>query len=174
MIMSYNRKRYNMREELLKIPPDFIKKLPQIERDIYYYYCTRKIKQQDIRKIIKISQGGISHRVSRILKRVQILEELKDFNLEEALNDLNKIFNPFEIELLRGIFETTCQSETARRLNVLFNLKGEKKMSQIKVKYRFERYLDIMKETPHFKYFNLIKDNLYSLHEVSLPHFDRR
>ena len=70
------------------------------------------------------------------------------------------------------MLETTCQSETARRLNELYE---DTTMNQVKVRYRFEKCMDKMKEAhhPYLNLFLLIKKNLYMIYDLKLPQFGR-
>lgn len=154
--------------------PEYLKKLPKIEQDLYFYYAMKNMNQKEIAKIMGVTQGAISSRLSRLAKRVKFLQRLEEFDLNNFEEKLS-LFDAFEIELLRGMLETTCQSETARRLNQLYNLDGASKdsMNQVKVRHRFEKILSKMQkiEHPYYKLFLFIKNNLYMLHQIKLPHF---
>jgi len=160
----------------------FISRLPAREMDlIELYYCKGK-NQKDIAKIFGVTQGAISSRLARAKKRLQFLRNLPKidkFEMEEALKEF---FEPIEVEVVMCMLETTCQSRTAEILNERLSLTDDKnRMTQVKVRHRFEKCLAAMKshssKRPELaRYCHLmsfIKKNLYKLHEVSLPHFDR-
>ena len=163
---------YSQFRETLKSYSSYVNRLPLTERQIYDYYVVRGMNQKEIAKILNMTQGGISSRVKRLLRRIDFLKRLEVYDILSIDQDLSSLFNIFEIELLKGMLETTNQSETARRLNVLFNLQGNRAMNQIKVRYRFNKYLEKLKDTKYYDLFMLIYNNLYMLHEVKLPHFN--
>jgi predicted transcriptional regulator len=160
----------------------FIDRLPPREVDlIELYYCEHK-NQKDIAKIFGVTQGAVSSRLARAKKRLQFLRDLPKISEMEIDKELGKYFDRIELEIIKCMVQTTCQSKTADLINKKFNLHNEKdRMTQVKVRHRFERcriYLDNHKsKKPELaKYSNLmeyIKKNLYKLHEVILPHFDR-
>jgi predicted transcriptional regulator len=163
--------------------PGFFERLPKAEQNLYELHIVKKFNQKEIASLLGVTQGAISSRLSKIVKRLEFMQKLSKFDLSEFENKLRTLFDPFEIELLRGMLETTCQSETARRLNVLFNLmekcenvKNYNAMTQVKVRHRFEKcLLKMQKENhPYFDLFSFVKKNLYIMHEVKLSHFSRR
>jgi predicted transcriptional regulator len=159
--------------------PD-LQKLPHTEQEIFNLRIIRKKSQRDISKIFNMTQGAVSHRLSKIRARLSLMKEFEALKSQAGITDieksLSKNFNPFETELLKTMLETSCQSETAVILNSVFNLYGSKKMNQIKVRHCFLRCLNRMKkmESACYPIFELLSRNLYMFHEVKLPHFYRR
>jgi len=155
---------------IVKKNPDFLKKLPGFERELYFYRTEKKMHQKDIAKIMGVTQGAISSRLSRLVRRIQFMQRLQEYDLSNFEQALSPLFSPFEIDVLKGMLETTCQSETARRLNELYE---DTTMNQVKVRYRFEKCMDKMKEAhhPYLNLFLLIKKNLYMFHDLKLPQF---
>ena len=138
--------------------------------------------QKDIAKMFGVTQGAISSRISRAKKRLEFLRDLPKLGDSELDDMLGSHFETIEIDIIKYMIMTTCQSKTAEIINEKFGLKDTKKrMTQVKVRHRFEKCLqilsDLRKNKPEMaKYYNLldfIKKNLYKLHEVKLPHFDR-
>jgi hypothetical protein len=170
--------------QLIEENPDLVKKLPQSEQELCEYYLIKKLNQKEIATLLGKTQGAVSSRLCRIRKRLQFIKDLSNFDVSKFDEVLSPFFDALEIELLRGMMETTCQSETAQRLNSIFNLNerfsgdGHKYngMTQVKVRHRFEKCLLRMKtiQHPYYELFLIIKQNLYLLHEVKLPHYDRR
>lgn len=158
----------------------FLDRLPSKERDLIklYYYMDKK--QKEIAEIFSVTQGAISHRLSRASKRLRFLRDMPKLN-----DDLNIILKPyfevFEIDLINIMIETTCQSKTAELLNLKYHLDGDNKMTQVKIRHKFERFIDRLKKikkndadlSTSLKLLTYIRDNLYMMHEVVLPHFDR-
>jgi predicted DNA-binding protein YlxM (UPF0122 family) len=158
----------------------FLDKLPSKERDLIklYYYMDKK--QKEIAEIFSVTQGAISHRLSRAGKRLRFLRDMPKLNngLEVVLKPY---FNEFEIDLIDTMIETTCQSKTAEILNDKYLLDGDDKMTQVKIRHKFERFIERLKKHKKvnsdlavcLKLLVYIQDNLYMMHEVVLPHFDR-
>lgn len=158
----------------------FIDKLPRREKDLIEMYYKRQKKQKEIAEFFNVTQGAVSHRLSRARKRLKFLRDMPKAtgNLEE---DLSTHFTEFEIDIIKYMIETTCQSKTADILNKKHGLKGKEKMTQVKVRHKFDRAIskinNLKKKNPELNvYFELTKyvqKNPYMLHEVILPHFDR-
>lgn len=158
----------------------FLDKLPSKERDLIrlYYYMDKK--QKEIAEIFSVTQGAISHRLSRASKRLRFLRDMPKLN-----DDLDVILRPyfteFEIDLIHIMIETTCQSRTAEILNEKYNLIGDDKMTQVKIRHKFERFIERLKKNKRknsdlaicYKLLKYIQKNLYMMHEVVLPHFDK-
>jgi predicted transcriptional regulator len=160
----------------------FLCKLPLREIDLIELYYNDHKNQKDIAKMFGVTQGAISSRLSRAKKRLRFLRDLPKISDEELDVHLGKLFDPLDLEIIKSMMKTTCQSKTAQLINEKFSFVDEKKMmTQVKVRHRFEKCLlrlkIEMKAHPDMKrYYHLlefIKKNLYLLHEVVLPHFDR-
>lgn len=160
----------------------FLSRLPEREIDLIELYCKYRKNQKDIAKIFGVTQGAISSRLARARARLDFLKALPKISDEEIDHALGGLFDSLELEIIKSMMKTTCQSKTAQLINQKFELIEEKKrMTQVKVRHRFEKCLIRleyeMKSHSEFKrYYNLlvfIKKNLYKLHEVVLPHFDR-
>lgn len=161
----------------------FLHKLPPREIDLVTLYRKYGKNQKDIAKMFSVTQGAISSRLRRAADRLQFLRDLPKITDMEIEMHLSPVFDdPLEIEIIKYMKDTTCQSRTAVLINEKFNLIEEKeRMTQVKVRHRFEKclaHLSLLKETDskYLRFFTLlsfIKKNLYKLHEVKLPHFDR-
>jgi predicted transcriptional regulator len=161
----------------------FLHKLPPREIDLVTLYRKYGKNQKDIAKMFSVTQGAVSSRLRRAADRLQFLRDLPKITDAEIESHLSKIFDdPIEIEIIKCMKDTTCQSRTAVLINEKFHLTGEKeRMTQVKVRHRFEKCLALLgslKDTDpkYLRFYTLlsfIKKNLYKLHEVKLPHFDR-
>lgn len=158
----------------------FLDRLPSKERDLIklYYYMDKK--QKEIAEIFSVTQGAISHRLSRAGKRLRFLRDMP--KLSDGIDTILKPhFDAFEIDLISTMIETTCQSKTAELLNAKYRLDGDGKMTQVKIRHKFERYIERLKKSKKsnidlavcLKLLVYIQDNLYMMHEVVLPHFDK-
>jgi len=160
----------------------FLNRLPPREYDLVELYYVERKNQKDIAKMFGVTQGAVSSRLSRAKKRLIFLRDLPKISNEEIDERLKDLFDTTELEIIKFMMETTCQSKTAQLINTKFAIKDEKKMmTQVKVRHRFEKCLTRLKEEmktePELKKYYLllkfIKENLYLMHEVILPHFTR-
>lgn len=160
----------------------YLSKLPAREVDLLTYYRKYGKNQKDIARMFSVTQGAISSRLKRAVDRLKFLRDLPKISGDDIDRCLSSIFDPIEIEIIKCMKETTCQSRTADIINEKFGLFDEKhRMTQVKVRHRFEKCLakldNLQKEQPDYSRFygllQIIKKNLYKLHEVKLPHFDR-
>ena len=159
----------------------YLHKLPPREIDLVTLYRKYGKNQKDIARIFDVTQGAISSRLRRAAQRLQFLRDLPKVSDEEIDKNLAKIFSEHEIEIIKCMKETTCQSKTAELVNEKFGLKDGDVMTQVKVRHRFEKCLarlEHLKESDpkYLRFYTLmsfIKHNLYALHEVVLPHFNR-
>lgn len=158
----------------------FLKELPPREVDLIEMYYRLRKKQKEIAEFFSVSQGAISHRLSRARKRLKFLRDLPKVE-GSIFENLKNCFSYRDIEIIDLMIKTTCQSETADIINKKYNLEGKDKLSQVKVRHRFLRSISkLEKESKNDKilegYFNLcsyINNSLYLRHPVHLPHFDR-
>jgi len=160
----------------------FLDRLPPREIDLIELYYNEGKNQKDIAKIFGVTQGAVSSRLSRAKKRLHFLRKLPKITEQQIINRLSEFFNDLELEIIINMIRTTCQSKTAQLINEKYELVDEKKrMTQVKVRHRFGKCLTKLesekKNNPdleiYWKLLTFIKDNLYKLHEVKLPHFDR-
>lgn len=160
----------------------FLFRLPTREIDLIELYYNEHKNQKDIAKIFGVTQGAVSSRLSRAKKRLKFLKDLPKITDEEIDMHLNNYFDKIELEIIKFMKRTTCQSRTAQLINEKYELTDEKRrMTQVKVRHRFEKCIiklkyEMKKDPSLIKYHQLleyIKKNLYKLHEVRLPHFDR-
>ena len=157
-----------------------IKRLPAREIDLIEMYYRMRKKQKEIAEFFNVSQGAISHRLSRALKRLQFMRDQPkvDGDIHEDLKDL---FSTKDIEIIELMISTTCQSLTAKIMNERHKFVGKEVLTQVKVRHRFERVILKLdkegKNNPLYKQDQdlcvFTRSHLYLLHEVILPHFDR-
>jgi len=159
-----------------------LSKLPDREIDLMELYYRHKKNQKDIAKMFGVTQGAVSSRLSRARKRLKFLRDMPKISEEEIQENLGRVFDTMELEIITSMMKTTCQSKTASLINEKFGLKEEKKkMTQVKVRHRFEKCISCLQEKSkdrsdmkeYLNFLLFLKKNLYKLHEVKLPHFDR-
>jgi predicted transcriptional regulator len=158
----------------------YLNKLPPKERDLISLYHIQGKKQKEIAEIFSVTQGAISHRLSRAFKRLVFLKDMP--KLDKDIKDILKdYFSEIEIDIIKYMIETTCQSKTAFIINEKYKLENDNKMTQIKVRHRFEKSIIKLKKLKKknkdlevcYKLLKYIRNNLYMLHEVVLPHFKK-
>jgi DNA-directed RNA polymerase specialized sigma24 family protein len=138
--------------------------LPPREADFVDLYYFKKLKQTDIALIFGVSQPTVCYRLARAANRIRFLLDLPHVDREQMTNDLAGYFSDaLDVQIMVLMWETTCQSEVAKRLGVTQGL----------VRHRFMRTLAKMRNhSRFFKYVSLfdhISANLNILREVQRP-----
>lgn len=138
--------------------------LPPIEADFVDLYFFRHIKQTDIAEIFGVSQPTVCYRLQRAIQRIKYLLEVPHVDPAVLRQDLaGFLTDPVDVDIMVFMYETTCQSEAAKRLGV----------SQGLVRHRFIRSIDRMNRHPSMQYyadvFALVSRNLNILREVRRP-----
>ena len=143
--------------------------LPPREADFVDLYYFRQINQTDIATIFGVSQPTVCYRLKRATSRIQFLLQLSPITrpeLEDAVRGF--LSDPLDAQIMILMWETTCQSEVAKRLGVTQGL----------VRHRFIRGVKRMKDNENYadlaKMFDSISDNLNILREVKRPAWDGR
>ena len=158
----------------------FLDRLPKREADLVELYFKEGKNQKDIAKMYGVTQGAISSRISRAIERCRFLSQIPKITEADLDIILKDHFEPIEVDIIKGMISTTCQSRTAFLINRRYGFVDEKKrMTQVKIRHRFEKcisYLELKsRKNPDLKNcYDLllkVKENLYMLHEVRLPHF---
>lgn len=148
-------------------------RIPQREADLIYLYFIKRKRQADIAAIFEVTQAAISYRLDRGIKRIKFLLSIPQISTEEIRRDLSDAFQAIDIDILVGMWETTCQSEVATRLN----------LTQGRVRHRFFRAVKALEEmalknasfVPYQKVFGAIASKKFNiLREVKLPQWQGR
>lgn len=150
----------------------YLEMLPKKEYDLIIMYYVLKKEQKEIAKILRLTQGGVSHRISRAKARLRFLVKVPKFTEEELFSDLAEIFEELDLIILWGLYETTCQSEVAKRVN----------MTQSRIRHRFMKNLETLGKVKHteaykkyYDAFYLISDNNFNiLREINLPKWESK
>jgi len=110
--------------------------LPKREADFIDLYYFRRLKQSDIAYIFNVSQPTVCYRLQRATARIQFLLQLPEVGEEVLLRDMAAFLDdPKDVQIMHLMWETTCQSEVAKRLGV----------SQGFVRHRFLRTVKRMR-----------------------------
>jgi len=141
-----------------------LRSIPHREADFIELYVFKRRKQTDIAAIFGVSQPTVSYRLKRASARIRYLIELpplKQGELEVVLK--RTLDDPLDVQIMLLMFETTCQSEVAKRLGV----------SQGLVRHRFLRSIKRLDEAggcqKYADLFRYVYKNLNMLREVQRP-----
>jgi len=138
--------------------------LPPVEADFIDLYFFRQLKQIDIATIFGVSQPTVCYRLQRAATRIKFLLDMPFVDIVAMRKDIaGFLSDPIDVEILMLMFDTTCQSEVAKRLGV----------TQGFVRHRFVRSINRMELCPpmanYAVLFSLIAENLNVLREVRKP-----
>jgi len=148
-------------------------RIPDREADLIYLYYVKHKRQADIAMIFDVTQAAISYRLDRGIQRIKFLLSIPTVTEEDMREDLTEIFDQIDIDILVGMWQTTCQSEVATKL----------KLTQGRVRHRFFKAVEVLKEAaegdekyrPYQKIFTSISSkNFNILRAVSLPQWANR
>lgn len=140
----------------------FLDKIPPREADFVELYFFKRLRQTTIAEMFKVSQPTICYRLRRAARRLQFLISIPPGITAETIRGRldGMLKDPLDAEIMALMFETTCQSEVAERLNC----------SQGMVRHRFIRSLGMISGIPGLedlvKMFMAIAGNLNVLREV--------
>jgi DNA-directed RNA polymerase specialized sigma24 family protein len=148
-------------------------KIPDREADIVYLYYILKKKQADIAEIFGVTQAAISYRLDRGIQRIRFLLSIPQVTEEDLRRDLPGVpLKEIDVNILVGMWQTTCQSEVATRLG----------LTQGRVRHRFFVAVKVLEkraaEDPsimrYHRVFSSIASNFNIGREVRLPQWTSR
>lgn len=111
-------------------------RIPAREADFIRLYHRDRMKQEQIARLFSITQAAVSYRLHRGIKRIQFLQTIPELEFESFTKDLGPKFNAQDMEIMWRMYETTCQSEIAKKMG----------LTQGRVRHRFFRALNTIKE----------------------------
>jgi DNA-directed RNA polymerase specialized sigma24 family protein len=114
----------------------YLDRIPPREADLIRLYHHDKMKQEQIAKLFRITQAAVSYRLHRGIKRIQFLRTIPELDQEQFDLELGPKFSDQDREILWRMYETTCQSEIAKQMN----------LTQGRVRHRFFRALQKVKD----------------------------
>lgn len=183
-VVEYDYDNYDY--EMQKVE-DLLDRIPEREADmIRLHYMNRKY-QTDIGKIFKVSQGDVSYRIKRGIKRIMFLLDFPQISQEDLLRDLGQIL-PYEevskaipnikpgnldfcgdnlyLRVMAGMYLTSSQSVVADILGLFQN----------SVRYRFIKGRKIIDEAckenrKYYKYkkaFDMVSKNPNILRQLKV------
>ena len=114
----------------------YLDRIPPREADLISLYHKDKMKQEQIAKLFNITQAAVSYRLHRGIKRIQFLRTIPELERDQFELELGSKFCDQDCEILWRMYETTCQSEIAKQMN----------LTQGRVRHRFFRALQKIKD----------------------------
>ena len=114
----------------------YLDRIPPRESDLIRLYHHDKMKQEQIAKLFRITQAAVSYRLHRGIKRIQFLRTIPELEDDTFELELGSKFCEQDLEILWRMYETTCQSEIAKQMN----------LTQGRVRHRFFRALQRIKD----------------------------
>ena len=140
---------------------EIMESLPPREADFIDLYFFRHLKQTAISQIYGVSQPTVCYRLKRAAKRIRFWLQMPDVTEEDVRTAVAQVLeDPVDVEIMVLMYETTCQSEVAKRLNT----------SQGKVRHRFMRTVKSLQDQEGLELyadlFTLIAGNLNIKREV--------
>lgn len=149
-------------------------RIPEREADLIYLYFIQRKRQADIAQIFNVTQAAISYRLDRGIQRIKFLLSIPQVTEEELRNDLPSVFpQDIDVDILVGMWETTCQSEVATKLG----------LTQGRVRHRFFKAVKTLENAaekeerfePYHRIFSAIASKKFNiLREVKLPQWADR
>ncbi len=177
-------------------------RIPEREADLIFLYFIEKKRQADIATIFGVTQAAISYRLDRGIQRLKFLLKIPQVTEEELRADLPEIFPSrlecpkcvgpvhqhegescliclgakqilVDVEILVGMWTTTCQSEVASKLG----------LTQGRVRHRFFKAVQTLEDMariqdkylPYQQIFSAVAGKKFNiLREVKLPQWADR
>lgn len=150
-------------------------RIPKREADLIKMYFIDKKRQADIAIIFDVTQAAVSYRLGRGLKRIKFLLSIPHLIEEEMREELPGIFpDSIDVDILVGMWHTTCQSEVAKMLS----------LTQGRVRHRFFTSIQVLeaaaqrepgKYEKYYRVFKAISNKGFNmLREVTLPQWANR
>ena len=166
---------------------DLLDRLPKREADMIYLYFFKKKFQADIGKIFNVSQGDVSYRIKRGVRRIKFLLDYPQLEQEDMIEDLKDVL-PYEnvhsvidnispgdldfcgdnlyLRIMVGMYQTSSQSVVANVLGIYQN----------RVRYRFLKGLTLLRELAKDDYdyrkyvlaFDMVEKNPNILRELKI------
>lgn len=117
----------------------YLGRIPSREADLITLYYRDRLKQEQIAKLFRITQAAVSYRLHRGIRRIQFLRTIPELTRDQFELELGPKFTDQDREIMWRMYETTCQSEIAKQMN----------LTQGRVRHRFFRSLSKVKELIH-------------------------
>lgn len=148
-------------------------RLPDKEADLIELYYVNKKRQADIAIIFEVTQAAVSYRLDRGIQRIKFLLAIPTVTEDEMRSTLKGLFAEIDVDILVGMWQTTCQSKVADLLQ----------LTQGRVRHRFFKAVEKLKKAaekedkyrPYEKIFSSISSKKFNiLRAVNLPQWSNR
>lgn len=183
---------------------DLLSKIPEREVDLIYMYFILNKGQKQMARILNITQGAVSLRLRKAIKRLKFLVDLPKIDLEAMRNDLFTLLNngntriwciqcKKEFDILHDTCPICKSSDIIQNIEIVIMLRmfetscqsvvaREVGLSQCGVRHRFLRNLKKIehesKTNAQFETYyaglKMISENLNILREVKVPRWKRQ
>lgn len=98
---------------------EVIDRLPDREADLVRLYYFKQKRQTDIAEIFNITQAAVSYRLKRALSRIKFLVSLPDATKQDIYREMLHVLpTKLDAQIFAEMYETTCQSEVSRVLEI--------------------------------------------------------
>lgn len=172
----------------------YLSMLPDKEVDLLEMTLVYKKSQKEVAAFFEVTQGAISHRLSRAKERLKLIKDMPHVADTVLLSVLRENFEKLDAEICFLMVKSTCQAYVAKQLNQVHGYVGDAELTQARVRQKFHKCIinlgkhklkleapfsasaEQIPNTQEGKVFLLLKyvaENPYMLYEVPLPHFDR-
>lgn len=151
-------------QEMLDRVMGVLDAIPARDADFIDLYYFKRMKQTDIAAIFRVSQPTVCYRLQRAACRIRFLLSLPDLTEDDIITAVQEnLEDPLDANIMVLMYETTCQSEVAKRLGV----------SQGLVRHRFIRSIGRLGKIEGLEdfveLFTAISTNLNILRDVKRP-----
>lgn len=119
--------------EKIEVIRGIMESLPAREADFVDLYYFKRKKQTEIAFIFDCSQPTVCYRLQRATARIQFLLQLPRVEEAALLRDMRAFLkDDLDVQIMHLMWQTTCQSEAAKRLGVSQGLVRHRFMRSIK------------------------------------------
>lgn len=95
-------------------------RIPAVERDVIELYFYKGKKQQEIARMLGLSQQTVSHRMYLAFRRIMFMMHQPEVSPAQMRADLGSLLkNPLTVEVLCSFAQTSSQTATAAKLGVI-------------------------------------------------------
>jgi len=119
--------------------------LPPHECITYHLYFHERVKQRHIAKFMHVTQGGVSHRLKKSMKRLKYAYFIPKLTSEEKIY-ARRLLGSQMYDMCMFRAETTNQTITAEMINKKYKLRGNDRLNQVKVRYRYNKIIKKLEE----------------------------
>jgi hypothetical protein len=159
----YNKKIYS------KVKP-FIKALPEKEQELLHLHFELGKDQKEIAGVMDLTQGGVSHRISRARQRLKYLINTPKLTRKEFYNNIQPVLKDNkETRILWEVYNTSCQSTVAKRMKITQSKVRNHALRSLKKLRKHSKCKEYVEALEH-----LFENNFNILKEIKLPKWEHK